>query len=190
MKDSTLPPIVKFNDKHLAIAMGAALMTQRNRAENVPEEELQKLVFEPFANPFRVYELYRDVEAFLKVAETGADFYCFNSRGYWKESDDILEPIPLNTSLTLQTAILMDQLQWESWDLLPGAMIPTRESVEAILPGYYDKYNTELRGNYDKYIALLKDRFRQRKDFLLSSDLTERPEIQEKLIQSLQVNAD
>jgi phosphoenolpyruvate carboxykinase (ATP) len=84
----------------------------------------------------------------------------------------------------------MDQLQWESWDLLPGAMIPTRESVEAILPGYYDKYNTELRGNYDKYIALLKDRFRQRKDFLLSSDLTERPEIQEKLIQSLQVNAD
>jgi len=190
MKDSVLPPVLRLENKYLAIAMGAALMTQRNRAENVTEEELNKLVFEPFANPFRVYELYRDVEAFLKVAETGADFYCFNSRGYWKESDDILEPIPLNTSLTLQTAILMDQLQWESWDLLPGAMIPTRESVEAILPGYYDKYNTELRGNYDKYIALLKDRFRQRKDFLLSSDLTERPEIQEKLIQSLQVNAD
>ena len=190
MKDSVLPPVLRLENKYLAIAMGAALMTQRNRAENVTEEELNKLVFEPFANPFRVYELYRDVEAFLKVAETGADFYCFNSRGYWKESDDILEPIPLNTSLTLQTAILMDQLQWESWDLLPGAMIPTRESVEAILPGYYDKYNTELRGNYDKYIALLKDRFRQRKDFLLSSDLTERPEIQEKLNQSLQVNAD
>jgi phosphoenolpyruvate carboxykinase (ATP) len=46
--------------------MGAALMTQRNRAENVAEDELNKLVFEPFANPFRVYELYRDVEAFVK----------------------------------------------------------------------------------------------------------------------------
>ncbi len=41
-------------------------MTQRNRAENVAEDELNKLVFEPFANPFRVYELYRDVEAFVK----------------------------------------------------------------------------------------------------------------------------
>ncbi|NLN85596.1 MAG: phosphoenolpyruvate carboxykinase (ATP), partial [Candidatus Cloacimonetes bacterium] len=79
MKDSVLPPVLKLADKHLAIAMGAALMTQRNRAENVTEEELNKLVFEPFANPFRVYELYRDVEAFINVADNGADFYCFNS---------------------------------------------------------------------------------------------------------------
>ncbi|HRX76499.1 MAG TPA: phosphoenolpyruvate carboxykinase (ATP), partial [Candidatus Cloacimonadota bacterium] len=75
MKDSVLPPILKLKNKYLAIAMGAALMTQRNRAENVTEEELNKLVFEPFANPFRVYELYRDVEAFLNVADNGADFY-------------------------------------------------------------------------------------------------------------------
>jgi phosphoenolpyruvate carboxykinase (ATP) len=47
-----------------------------------------------------------------------------------------------------------------------------------------------MRGNYDKYIALIKDRFQQRKDFLQSSDLTEKPDIQIKLIQSLQVNAD
>ncbi len=80
MKDSVLPPVIKCTDKYLAIANGAALMTQRNRAENVTEEELNKLVFEPFANPFRVYELYRDVEAFLKVADNGAEFYCFNSR--------------------------------------------------------------------------------------------------------------
>lgn len=109
-------------------------MTQRNRAENVTEEELNKLVFEPFANPFRVYELYRDVEAFIKVVESGSDVYCFNSRGYWKESDDELEAIPLKTSLTLQTAILTDALEWEPWDMLPGSMIPTKESVEKVLP--------------------------------------------------------
>ncbi|HNV93325.1 MAG TPA: phosphoenolpyruvate carboxykinase, partial [Candidatus Cloacimonas sp.] len=63
-------------------------------------------------------------------------------------------------------------------------------SIEAIIPGYYDKYNSTMRGNYDKYIALIKDRFQQRKDFLQSSDLTEKPDIQTKLIQSLQVNAD
>lgn len=188
MKDSVLPPILKLENKHLAIAMGAALMTQRNRAENVTEEELKKLVFEPFANPFRVYELYRDVEAFIQVADNGADFYCFNSRGYWKESDEILEAIPLKTSLTLQTAILLDQLEWEPWNVLPGAMIPTRESVEKILPGYYDRYDPAKRGNLDKYQALLHDRFQQRRDFLLGSDLQEKPELQKLVVDALTVS--
>lgn len=185
MKDSVLPPVIKCTDKYLAIAMGAALMTQRNRAENVAEEELNKLVFEPFANPFRVYELHRDVDAFLAVADNGADFYCFNSRGYWKESDDVLEAIPLKTSLTLQTAILTDSITWEPWDALPGAMIPSRASIEAILPGFYDKYNPATRSNMEAYKTLLKDRFTQRKDFLLGSDLKEKPETQEKLVKSL-----
>lgn len=187
MKDSVLPPVIKCTDKYLAIAMGAALMTQRNRAENVTEEDLNKLVFEPFANPFRVYELHRDVDAFLKVAENGADFYCFNSRGYWKESDDVLEAIPLQTSLTMQTAILTDKLQWEAWDMLPGAMIPTKESVNAILPGYYEKYDPKLRGNMASYLSLLKDRFQQRRDYLMSSDLQEKPEIQAELVKKLEL---
>lgn len=187
MKDSVLPPVIKCTDKYLAIAMGAALMTQRNRAENVTEEELNKLVFEPFANPFRVYELYRDVEAFLKVADNGAEFYCFNSRGYWKESDEVLESIPLQTSLTMQTAILTDKLEWEAWEMLPGAMIPTKESVNAILPGYYEKYDPKLRGNMDRYHGLLKDRFQQRRDYLMSSDLQEKPEVQAELIKTLEI---
>ena len=165
--------------------MGAALMTQRNRAENVAEEELNKLVFEPFANPFRVYELYRDVEAFLHVADSGADFYCFNSRGYWKESDDVLEAIPLKTSLTLQTAILLDQLEWEEWNALPGAQIPTRASIEKILPGYYEKYDPAKRGNPEQYAAVLKDRFQQRRDFLMGSDLSEKPELQKAVVDKL-----
>ncbi|MDD4224548.1 MAG: phosphoenolpyruvate carboxykinase (ATP) [Candidatus Cloacimonetes bacterium] len=188
MKDSVLPPILKLDDKHLAIAMGAALMTQRNRAENVTEEDLKKLVFEPFANPFRVYELHRDVEAFIHVADNGADFYCFNSRGYWKESDEALEAIPLKTSLTLQTAILLDQLEWEPWSVLPGAMIPTRASVEKILPGYYDRYDPAKRGNLDKYRDLLHDRFQQRRDFLLGSDLQEKPELQKLVVDALTLN--
>ncbi|HPN40210.1 MAG TPA: phosphoenolpyruvate carboxykinase (ATP) [Candidatus Cloacimonadota bacterium] len=188
MKDSVLPPVIKLDNKYLAVAMGAALMTQRNRAENVAEDELNKLVFEPFANPFRVYELYRDVEAFVKVVENGADVYCFNSRGYWKESDDVLEAIPLQTSLTVQTAILTDQLEWEKWEMLPGAMIPTKASVDKVLPGYYDKYLPGARGNLDKYLATLKDRFQQRRDFLSGSDLTERPQLLEEIVKTLQLN--
>jgi len=188
MKDSVLPPVIRISNKYLAVAMGAALMTQRNRAENVAEEDLNKLVFEPFANPFRVYELYRDVEAFVKVVENGADVYSFNSRGYWKESDDVLEAIPLKTSLTLQTAILTDQLEWEAWSMLPGAMIPTQASVDKVLPGYYEKYQPQSRGNMDKYLSTLKDRFQQRRDFLSGSDLTERPLLLEEIVKTLQVN--
>ncbi len=187
MKDTVLPPVIKVRDRYLAIALGAALMTQRNRAENVTEEELRKLVFEPFANPFRVYELYKDVESFLNVMDTGAEIYSFNSKGYWKESDEVLEKIPLQTSLTMQTAILTDQLEWEDWKAVPGAMIPTKESVDKLIPGYYDKYNPDIRGNASEYLATLADRFQQRVDFLKESDVREKPELLANLAAALRV---
>ena len=187
MKDSVLPPAIKILDRYLAISLGAALMTQRNRAENVTEEELKKLVFEPFANPFRVYELYKDVEAFLNVMDSGAEIYSFNSKGYWKASDEVLEKIPLQTSLTLQTAILTDQLEWEEWKTVPGTMIPTQASIDKLVPDYYEKYNPYLRQNAEDYIAMLTDRFQQRIDFLKESDVKEKPELLENLVNSLRV---
>ena len=188
MKDSCLPPLMRFDDPALAVAMGASLMTRRNRAENVPEEELQKLVFVPYANPFRVYELWRDVQAFTKVFSQGAVGYCFNSSGFWKASDIDLRAIPLKTSLTLQTALLLDQLKWEKLDLLPGAQIPTRESVEALLPGYYDTYHPDNVENRTAYMATLKNRFRQRMMYLQSSDLHDKPGLLLSLINSLRVS--
>ena len=128
------------------------------------------------------------MEAFIKVIENGADVYCFNSRGYWKETDDKLEAIPLNTSLAMQTAILTDALEWEPWDMLPGSMIPTKESVDKIIPGYYDKYQPKTRDNMDKYKATLDDRFRQRREYLGNSDLKERPELLKDIVDHLQLN--
>ena len=185
MKDSCLPPVMRFSDPSLAVAMGASLMTRRNRAENVPEEELQKLVFVPFANPFRVYELWRDVQAFAKVFNNGATGYCFNSSGFWKSSDVDLRPIPLKTSLTLQTAILLNKLEWEDLDFLPGAQIPSLESVEAILPGYHHTYDPANVENRSAYLATMRSRFRQRMMFLQSSDLHDKPSLLLSLINSL-----
>ena len=99
-----------------------------------------------------------------------------------------LESIPLKTSLTLQTAILTDQIEWEDWNLLPGAMIPTRDSIEKILPGFYDKYDPTKRGNITAYLSTLKDRFMQRLEFLKESDLKERPELQKELLQALELH--
>jgi len=188
MKDTILPPILKISNKFLGVAMGAALMTKRNAAENIKAEDIGKLVFVPYANPFRVYELYKDVEAFDNVVDNGADCYVFNSAGYWKNSDTDVENINLKTSLTLQTGILTDKLEWEEWDSLSGAMIPTKESIEKILPGYYDKYDPKKRGNLSQYKALVRDRFQQRIDFLQNSDVKERPELLKNLLESLKIN--
>ncbi len=188
-KDSTLPPILRLENVDLAVGMGAALMTKRNRAENVREEELNKLTFVPYANPFRVYALWRDVEAFHKVFETGAVAYSFNSAGFWRTNDEDTTGISLQTSLTLQTALLTDQLEWEEWDLLPGAKIPTKASIDKILPGYYETYNPDNVDNMFDYITILKDRFRQRRDFLSNSDLKTKPELLEGLVNSMEINS-
>ena len=188
MKDTILPPIVKITDKYLGVAMGAALMTERNAAENVKAEDLGKLVFVPYANPFRVYELYKDVEAFKSVIENGADCYVFNSASYWVSSVDDLIKIDLQTSLTLQTAILTDSLEWEPWKLLPGSMIPTKASMKKLIPDYYEKFDPEKRKNIKDYHTMIRSRFRQRIDFLESSDIVNKPELLEKLIAALKVN--
>ncbi len=189
MKDTCLPPILKFENTDLGVAMGAALITKRNKAENVSEEELKKLVFEPFANPFRVYELWKDIEAFGKVFENGAACYCMNSAGMWKKSDEEVNDIPLTTSLTLQTAILTDRLDWEPWKTLPGALIPTKASIEKLLPGFYDRYHPNKVGNKKGYLAMLKDRFKQRRDFLKSTDVKEKPELLKRLGKALTIRS-
>ncbi|MFW5733809.1 MAG: phosphoenolpyruvate carboxykinase [Oceanidesulfovibrio sp.] len=186
-KDTTLPPIIRFSNNDLAVAMGASLMTKRNLAENVSEEELKKLVFIPFANPFRVYPLWKDVEAFLGVLEHGAHCFCFNSVGFWKHSDSDLHPIPLETSLTLQTSILLDRLEWREWNLLPGSQIPTAESVNAVLPGFAEMYDPDAVDARTAYVATLEDRFAQRRRFLEQSDLNESPELLVRLVKSLKI---
>lgn len=188
MKDNALPPAIRYSNIDLAVAMGATLMTRRNRAENVPEEELKKLVFEPYANPFRVYELYKDVEAFYNVLELGVDCYTFNSGVYWHSSDNDTVSIKLQTSLTLQTAILTDKLEWQEWDIMPGAMIPTKDSVDKIIPGYYDMYNPAVRENMYDYLTALRDRFQQRKNFLKASDVSQKPELLARLLEALELH--
>ncbi|PKK90053.1 MAG: phosphoenolpyruvate carboxykinase [Candidatus Wallbacteria bacterium HGW-Wallbacteria-1] len=184
MKDSTLPPIMRLENTDLAVAMGATLMTKRSSAENVSAQEMTKLVFEPFANPFRVYELFRDCRGFRKVFETGAKCHVFNSGGFWKASDSELTKIPLSLSLKLQTAILTDSIQWEPWKLLPGALIPTIDSIERVWPGYSDHFVHSAISNHEEYLILLNDRIRQRVAFL-ETELSDCPDELKRLVDAL-----
>lgn len=77
MKDETLPPIVRIKDPTLASSMGCTLVTTRTSAENV--KNVGEVVVSPYANPFRVYPLVDDYEAFKDLFEKGVECYIINT---------------------------------------------------------------------------------------------------------------
>ncbi len=78
MKDDTLPPITRIKDPTVAAAMGCTLVTKRSSAENV--KNVGEVVVEPYANPFRVYPLVDDYEAFKALfEEKEVDCYIINT---------------------------------------------------------------------------------------------------------------
>lgn len=84
MKDDTLPPIVRVTDPVVASGMGCTLVTKRSSAENV--ENVGEIVVEPYANPFRVYPLVDDYNAFKKLFdEKNVECYIINTGKFLDE---------------------------------------------------------------------------------------------------------
>lgn len=72
MKDDTLPPVLKITDPTLAAVFGVTLATKRSTAENlVGKVDMNALVIEPFANPFRCYPLGEDYADFRGLFASG-----------------------------------------------------------------------------------------------------------------------
>lgn len=84
MKDDSLPPVLKINNPILASIFGLTLATKRSTAENVVSDvDLNKLVIEPFANPFRCYPLSEDYHNFKQLFADGkTDCYILNTGFY------------------------------------------------------------------------------------------------------------
>lgn len=81
MKDATIPPVIKINNPVLASVMGATLATKRSTAERLGEGvDMNALVIEPYANPFRTYPLENDYDKFKELFEnSGVECYIFNT---------------------------------------------------------------------------------------------------------------
>jgi phosphoenolpyruvate carboxykinase (ATP) len=80
MKDDSLPPLLKINSSTLASTLGATLATKRSSAEHGATE---KLIIEPYANPFRLYPLRNDYNKFKDLFENQkVDCYVINT-GYF-----------------------------------------------------------------------------------------------------------
>lgn len=87
MKDNSLPPLLKINDPVLASAFGLTLATKRTSAE-IGVENPSALVIEPYANPFRVYDLNDDYKRFKELFEHGVDCFIINTGHYLDEKID------------------------------------------------------------------------------------------------------
>ena len=184
MKDSTLPPIVRLDDPLLAVAMGATLMTKRTAAENVTAEEMKKLVFEPFANPFRCHNLSTDCELFRELFDSGTICYVFNTGGFWNTSDTDLVDITKDLSTDMQNAIVQDTIDFEPWTILPGASVPKKGAMEKFWKDY-DKFFDPMRAKTDQECReTMFDRFGQRISFL-EHQMVKNLELRQQLVRSL-----
>lgn len=81
MKDDSLPPLLKINDATLASAFGLTLATKRTSAE-IGVFDPSALVIEPYANPFRVYDLNDDYKRFKELFDKGVDCFILNTGSY------------------------------------------------------------------------------------------------------------
>lgn len=122
-KDTSLPPISRVMGSSLAVAMGASLSTMRAKGvENVDPLELEKLVIEPFANPFRVHSLLEDCEQFRKLFKMGCECYIMNTHAFGVGDD--LENIPKELSLAIVTELVRGNIQWREWRTFKGLLVP------------------------------------------------------------------
>ncbi len=144
MKDDSLPPVVKLSDPVIAATFGLTLATKRSTAENVIGESRDKLVIEPFANPFRVYPLTEDYHDFKELFEKQqANCYIINTDSYNGKNID------KDTTLGILEAIANETAEWTKFGALP-------QMSYLSIPGY------EVDLNDATYAKKLRQRLKDR----------------------------
>ena len=149
MKDPTIPPLVKLNGSSLASVMGATLATKRSTAERLaPGVDPNKLVLEPYANPFRTYPLANDYTKFKKlVEERDVDCYILNT-GEFMGKD-----IKPDDTLGVIEAVIEERAEFK-----PFGPISNIEVLE--WPGFIPDFDDP------EYVATLKARMQDRVNFI------------------------
>ncbi len=160
-KDQSLPPVMKVADNGLAVAMGASLATLRAKGvENVPKEELAKLVIEPFANPFRVHSLEEDCRQFLKLFKLGTECYIMNTGHFGLPGEEV--DIPKKLTLGIVTQVVRGKIEWREWKSFPGLLLPAN-GVDLFGSDYDKSYRPSRR---PEYLQFLRHRMQDRITFL------------------------
>ena len=154
MKDPTIPPIVKIKGASLASVMGATLATKRSSAERLaPGVDPNRLVVEPYANPFRTYPLVNDYKKFRKlVKERNVDCYIINT------GDFMGKDIKPATTISAIEQVVEGTGEFKQWG--PFTDIEVLE-----MEGYVSDFNDM------NYVETLKARMTDRLNFVFEKDV-------------------
>jgi len=148
MKDDSLPPIVKVTSPTLGSAMGSTLATKRSSAEHGSNPN--ELVFEPYANPFRLYPLISDYEKFKDLFEnTHVQCYVINTGSF------LTYDIKKETTLGIIEKIVDGSIEFKKQNGIDGLLF-------ADIEGYNPDFNSE------QYKELFIDRMNSRVRYIES----------------------
>lgn len=115
MKDPVLPPLVRVHDPQVAALMGATLSTKRSNAERLAKGvDPNKLVIEPYANPFRTYPLNDDFRKFLALFEQGVDCYILNT-GFFLD-----KKVPKEATISAIESLVDGTTAWKPLKAMKG----------------------------------------------------------------------
>ena len=125
------------------------LATKRSTAENVVSgTNLNQLVIEPFANPFRVYPLKEDCESFERLfAKVDVACYILNT-GFFLD-----KKVTPNTTLSIIESIVENTAQFKPFG-----------SLEEL--SYMEIEGYEVNFEDIEYTELLKERIQLRKEWI------------------------
>lgn len=152
MKDFTIPPVLKLNGAELGSVMGATLATKRSAAERLADGvDSDSLVFEPYANPFRVHPLGLDYERFKQILQSGVDCYILNT------GDFMGKKIPAVLTFKILEAIIDGRALFHPWNRFENIEIMDIEGFEA---------SFDNREYLEKFTARINDRI----EFVKSRD--------------------
>ena len=129
MKDNSLPPVLKIDDPVLATTMGLTLATKRTSAENLPKGfDMNTLVIEPFADPFRAYPVAGDYGDFKELfTERHAACYVLNTDAFMGKD------IPKELTMKILEYLADDTDEWKPFGDFKGVSYMPLEGFEVKL---------------------------------------------------------
>ncbi|MBF8982736.1 phosphoenolpyruvate carboxykinase (ATP) [Lutibacter sp. B2] len=154
MKDPTLPPVLKINNAELATVMGATLATKRTTAERLAKGvDLDALVIEPYANPFRTYPLGDDYNKYKELfTQKNVECYIFNT-GFFMD-----QKIPKEVTIGSIEKIVEGNAEFTKWGDFSDI-----EILE--IDGFVPEMNNK------KYMQELLERMEDRIEFIESRNV-------------------
>jgi len=176
MKDATLPPVIKINNPVLASVMGATLATKRSTAEKLAKNvDMNALVIEPYANPFRTYPLKDDYDKFkLLFEQRNVECYIFNT-GHFLD-----KKIPKEVTLKILEDIATGSAKFKK---LGDFNDLETIDVEGFIPEFNEAYKEMWHNSisYRKEFIKHMDNFKGGRDSLPEEALNELIKLEEQI---------